>query len=459
MCGIIICKNKKKIDSIKHRGIQFSSVENGSWIYGHHRLPIQTLEDDNWTQPVDIGYGRLLLFNGEIFNYNKEKYSNDVEYLKDLFSVKKLSPRDILPEINKWDGFWSIVIISDDKIIAFTDPLGKKQLYYNEETQEISSEVKGLNNIFQIKDGNKIPLFDQTFISTVNKWGYNTDNRTIYKSVKRILPNIMYIFDRKVGFRTYKSINNYFNWDLNVPCDRSIYDLLDESVKNRLISKKYKISSLFSGGLDSTIILYFLRKYGADVDVYSIENNTDGEYIKFMEKEWNLDLKFLSIDPNEISLEEKMKIYEVNDSPIDLGSVIPQYYLFKDIPNKIVLTGDGADELFGGYRRINEYDSQKSDVFQELPFYHLPRIDRMSMNFTIECRNPFLGHDVVKAALHLPFSERTNKKILKDQFRGLIPDEIIDRKKNPLKIKSIREDETKYRRETIQNYLNFLHKK
>ena len=115
-----------------------------------------------------------------------------------------------------------------------------------------------------------------------------------------------------------------------------------------------------------------------------------------------------------------------------------------------------SDLLFSGYRRALIYDSQKSDVFQELPFYHLVRIDRMSMNFTIECRNPFLSHDLIRRALTLPWEDRIGKKILKKEFRGLIPDEIINRKKIPLKIKKIREDEFKYRNDLIKDYLNHL---
>ena len=445
MCGISIHKNYFQDELTKHRGIQTTFTTLNGMKHTHHRLPIQTLEDDIWDQPVYIKDGWYLMFNGEIFNYDKEKYDNDVEYLQAYFETT-MNMDDIIDEMNKWDGFWSIVLSNGKEIIAFTDPLGKKQLYYNVNTHEMCSEVKGLT---------RTGLIDQQFISTVNKWGYNTDNRTIYEDVKRVMPNTIYNFSP--GHRDISMIPNYFDWTKNVP-DQSVHDLLEKSVTDRLISKKYKVSALFSGGLDSTIILYFLRKYGADVDVYSIDNDTDGEHIRFMEKEWDLDLKFLDVDPNNISEEEKMKIYDINDSMIDLGSVIPQYYLFKDITNKIVLTGDGADELFSGYRRAKVYDSQLSDVFEELPFYHLVRIDRMSMNFTIECRNPFLGHDVIKKALSLPWGERIGKKILKEEFKGLIPDEIINRSKNPLKIKSIREDEFKYRSDTIKDYLEHLKK-
>jgi asparagine synthase (glutamine-hydrolysing) len=445
MCGIIISPDRNKIDSIKHRGIQFTSIEKDGWVYGHHRLPIQTLKEDKWFQPINLHDG-FLLFNGEIFNCNEitgEEWENDSQYLQDFFDNDEPIEKK-LKEINKWDGFWSIVIVRKNKVIIFTDPLGKKQLYINKITGEVSSEVKGLSNS---------KIIDPIFISIVNKWGYNTDNRTLYEDVQRIMPNSIYIWEKGRNIAP-RIIENYFDWNSNVPLD-SIHDLIEKSVQRRLLTKKYKVSTLFSAGLDSMIILYFLKKFGADVNIYSINNAEDGVFVQSIQNKWGLDINYLDVKPEELSLVEKMRIYDINDSMIDLGSVIPQYYLFKDIKDKIVLTGDGADELFGGYRRISEYDSQKSDVFQELPFYHMIRIDRMSMNFTIECRNPFLGHDVVRAALQLPYSERTHKKILKDEFKGLIPDEIIERKKNPLKISQIRENETKYRRELIENYINW----
>ena len=444
MCGIIITTDPGKIDSIKHRGIQYSEQMLGKVILGHHRLPIQTLEEDNWSQPIKVE-GGWFVFNGEIFNYDKDRFDNDTEYLKHFFD-QDIESEEFQSQMQTWDGFWAIVLYNeeDEEFFVFTDPLGKKQLYYNTKN-EISSEIKGLSNTH---------IIDPNYVSSVRKWGYNTDDRTIFADVKRVMPNKLYRFAGGIGGPAIGAID-LVDLRANVP-EGSVHDLLEESVKRRLLSKKYKVSTLFSGGLDSTIILHFLKKFGADVNIYSIDNGEDGNMVRFMEKTWDLDINYLDPDIPNLSFEEKMEIFAVNDGPIDLGSVIPQYYLFKDIKDKIVLTGDGADELFGGYRRISEYDSQASDVFEELSFYHLPRIDRMSMNFTIEARNPFLGHDVVRKALSLPYAERTHKKILKDEFRGIIPDEIIDRKKEPLKIQAIRDNEVANRNQTVDEYLKYL---
>ena len=223
------------------------------------------------------------------------------------------------------------------------------------------------------------------------------------------------------------------------------------------MSKNYPISVLVSGGLDSAIIAGVLKQLDAKVTWFSIENG-ESDYVDILSKHFQTPVNFLdySMDSSKIS-----EIYlDWNESPIDLGSVIPQYHLFeavkKETGYRIVLSGDGADELFGGYSRIHEYDSQQSDVFDELTFYHLPRLDKMSMAHTLELRNPFLNLDIVRFALNLPKEWRTDKKILKDTFGPLLPKEIVDRKKEPLKNPEIKDDKLKYRQKAVELFLKAL---
>ena len=112
----------------------------------------------------------------------------------------------------------------------------------------------------------------------------------------------------------------------------------------------------------------------------------------------------------------------------------------KELGLHCVLTGDGADELFGGYRRASTYDSQQSDIFSELPYYHCPRLDRTMMKHTIELRSPFMRSDIVKYALNIPYSERNGiKKVLMDTFKSIVPHEVLHRDKRALKTKEIYE--------------------
>mgnify|MGYP001630217690 FL=1 len=184
MCGIGITRRANAIDQIKHRGIESRQIAEGGWFLGHVRLPIQTEPGDDLAQPIKLaGDNGWLLYVGEIYNY-PQKYNSDVEYLRDLFGSSCLE--DIICEANNWDGMWAICWYRKGQIIAFTDPLGKKQLYYNQ-YGEICSEITPLVSDF--KD------FDRYYQSEVFKWGYNWDDRTPWNNVKRIMPNTVYSFD------------------------------------------------------------------------------------------------------------------------------------------------------------------------------------------------------------------------------------------------------------------------
>lgn len=470
MCGILLAKNpsEERIQSISHRGTEYSVIEDKDLFLVHHRLPIQTLDGDNWSQPISIGKNRWLLFNGEIFNYGD--FESDTAYLQNLFSSFDFSNIGMLqaiyePHIVSWDGFWSIVLVDTDSrdVYAFTDPLGKKCLYRND-NGEVCSEIKGLYE----KEDKK--LLDHSFFSGIIKFGYLPTNQTPFLNIKKLEPNKFHrwnmSYPAKMDISEQYYNFNYFDVGLENYEERMdwLWEKLETSVANRLLSKNYPTSLLLSGGLDSAIIAGLLLKLGADVNFYSISNGEDEQYVRDCENYWEVNSTRLDykVDlESEDAKNELMEIYSKwNESPVDLGSVIPQYHLFdaikKGSKTRIVISGDGADELFGGYRRINEYDSQKSDVFHELTNYHLPRLDKLSMSHTLELRSPFLNHDIIRFALSLPFEERKNKKILKDTFKGLIPDSVIERKKLALKNNMIVEDQIAYRKKIVELFIKSL---
>jgi len=462
MCGILIAHepSEERINSISHRGIEYSTHSDTSGLtLVHHRLPIQTTIGDSWIQPIEISKNKYLLFNGEIFNYPPD-FGSDTEYLVNLFSSFDFSSMEMFvalyePHIRGWDGFWAICLVDMDKkdVICFTDPLGKKCLYYND-LGEICSEIKGLIN--------QESFINYGFIGGVRKWGYITNESTPFNNINKIKPNFIYKWNfRSPDFKQeygpyfvfkplkfdFKSEDDVLDW---------LWNKVEVSTKNRLLSLDYPISILLSGGLDSSIIGGLLLKLGADVSWYTINNGLDNQYVEECEKYWGIKVNRLEygMDMKEEQLNDIY--FKWNESPVDMGSVVPQYMLFdaikKGTNTRIVLSGDGADEIFGGYRRIDEYDSQESDIFHELTYYHLPRLDKMSMAHTLELRNPFLNLELIQFAKQLPLEMRKHKMILKKAFKGLIPDSILDRKKHPLKNEKIVTDPMQYRIDAIDYY-------
>ena len=245
MCGIGIFNEKyENFYKIDHRGVTSNQRVLNGLRMTHSLLPIQTYENLK-IMPYEVNTGRFLLYNGEIFNfYEFGDYNSDTEYLIDFFKKKNMWD---LKEINKWDGFWSICLIDGDDVYAFTDPLGKKQLYYN--TNGICSEIKPRLDFKQ--ELNYKGIYGNGFLK-----------ETYFQGVERIPPNNIMIFKDalKKGIKNPLCyISNYF-FLKNTPQKGDLKDLIEMSIKDRLINKMDDISVFVSGGLDSTILLHNLLK-------------------------------------------------------------------------------------------------------------------------------------------------------------------------------------------------------
>lgn len=435
MCGFIAGKYLRKdldklLDLMEHRGLKgFRGKKIIDNIYmGHVSLPFVNLDPKVAIQPYVDERNTPFMLVGEIFNHNiLGTFQNDTECISELY---KEYGHDVFHE---FDGFWSFTTIVKDSLICYTDHLGIKPVYYRTDMEALASEITVLKEL-----GKCSP--NETYLSNVLKWGYNPGPETPWNEIKQIPPGHYYYEGRVYPYWDWKQVN-YGN----------LKDDMIKSVRNRLKGQR-EVALLLSGGLDSTIIYSVLKSLKQSIKVIHVENEEAEFAEKVLSYFGNVD-EVLKIGFNNVGKNAALLIHQ---TPVDLGSVKPQIAMAREIEKlgiHCVLSGDGADELFGGYRRSNDYDSQHSDVFMELPYYHLPRLDRTMMKSTIELRCPFLAPYIIRQALKVPYALRNGvKKALINAFGDDIPMEIIRRKKHALKTPEIRSEPLQQRISNITTW-------
>jgi asparagine synthase (glutamine-hydrolysing) len=458
MCGINILFNSdpeaasqilRMNEDLSHRGLRkkVRSYFGGRVMLGHVRLPIQGLSD-RWDHPQSWMQWDGA-FVGEVFNFKEL----DPEAESDLPVMLKAWEKRGVQAFRSFDGFWAAAFIDNMKkrVYVITDPLAKKPLYIRFKPLAISSEIWPLVNLGKVTP-------DLIYYSSVAKWGYAFDGSTPFDEIKKIPAG------RCLAISQYgKMIANeqYWRWKYEEkyqvsPSVDHLRSLIKRAVERRLVSD-VPVSLLLSGGLDSTIIYKLVERQTHNFTVFHIENN-ESEFLE--ELKIPSDVRLVHVIPAEsVSMKDA---FRANQSPVDLGSVLPQFEMGRAVKAdgfKVALSGDGADELFGGYQRAQEYDPQMSDIFQELIYYHLPRLDHLMMASMVELRCPFLSTSVVDYALRIPWDFRKKKEMLKKAFKSIVPSRIIDRAKVPLKIPEVRIDRVKWRlscikffREEVANY-------
>lgn len=375
MCGILGGNNPKwdyenGIKCMIHRGPDgINIVREKNITLAFARLAIIDLSEKGM-QPMYSSDGQVLIvFNGEIYGYRKLR-----NYLiRKGYRFKSTSDTEVILNaylewgdkfISKIDGMYGIAIYDkrDGKIRLFRDRIGIKPLYYffDGKNFAFSSELKGIETTCK----NVRFEVDNTAIYDYLKCLYIPDPKTMYKNVYKLQAGHMLVFDIKKN-DIEKDVSY---WKLKVNeyqgRQRKAEDIIEEarelikhSVAEQMVAD-VPVGTFLSGGIDSSIITYESSKINSEVETFSI-GFTDK---KFDELKYALSIaERISVYSNsrvydkKIYEEDFLKIRNWYDEPFADTSAYPTYLVSKLARERVtvVLTGDGGDEVFGGYPRYN----------------------------------------------------------------------------------------------------------
>lgn len=476
MCGLLAIRNfagpeaqfVTALDMMTHRGPDASATSRcAGWLLGHKRLKVVDL-DDRSNQPFLSRDGRFaMIYNGEIYNFRElaRKHgldthtSGDTEVLLDLYLMH--GPQ----MLNELNGMFAFLIIDTltGEYFAARDRLGIKPLYISQKSQTLilSSEIAPILSILDTIE------FDPIGLRQYAKLRAFFNGRTAYKQIRMLAPG------------HYVS-NGYFKryWRLpegpqEPPSDEELCDLIVAAVKRRRLAD-VPVGSYLSGGLDSSIVAGLAISDHTWVTGFSEYN--EFKWAKMAAASFGTNHHEIIFEPKDF-LPVAAQMINIRKEPLSVPNEVLLYQMTKEVKteNTVILSGEGADELFFGYHRIFEwaenakswdvrefskrysygihddveivedalaiFTEKKSDplnivanFFQEAHLHGLlRRLDNSTMLCSVEARVPFVDHTLVERVSGTPFSWRMAggciKAPLKRIFSELIPSGILEREK------------------------------
>tara|TARA_B100000989_G_scaffold298746_1_gene289562 strand:+ start:11579 stop:13333 length:1755 start_codon:yes stop_codon:yes gene_type:complete len=351
-------KLKKAIQLLSHRGPdEEGSFKNENTILLHKRLSIIDLKGGK--QPIENN-DCVLVSNGEIYNdVLLRKQILDYRYKtgSDCESILAVYIKYGINGFKKLRGMYAFAIYDKKKkkMILGRDPFGIKPLYFNLKNKEclFSSEIQPI-----LKSRNHQIKLKRKKIIELLQIQYNSGRNTIFKGILRVRPGETIILDSKINIEKSVIFEKSKNFWIDVPHKtKHLEKVLLDSVRVHQRSD-VPFGLFFSGGIDSTIILYLMSKISKKKIIsYSIifeENNEPNEIIKLKEiaTRCNSEIHFINFSENDFwnILPQALK---ANDDPILDYAIVPTFKLAqvakKDV--KVILSGEGGDEIFAGYGR------------------------------------------------------------------------------------------------------------
>ncbi|HWO75708.1 MAG TPA: asparagine synthase (glutamine-hydrolyzing) [Bacillus sp. (in: firmicutes)] len=389
MCGFIGCVHDHPVSDKKSRNLPFKQMND--LIY--HRGP----DDEGFfsNEHVQLGFRRLsiidieaghqplsyenerywIIFNGEIYNYVELREQcieegltfatqSDTEVIIALYSKYKEKA------VDKLRGMFAFVIWDkkEQKLFGARDPFGIKPFFYKEDEDRLlfGSEKKSILLALQEEQQISHEAF-QHYLT----FQYVPEPYTLTKGIYKLEPG--HYFTKEIG----KPIEIKQYWKANfIPVHKEetewvkeIRDVLFDSVEKHMRSD-VPVGSFLSGGIDSTIIASIAKEFHPSIQTFSVgfDHNGFSEIDVAKESAEKLGLENISyvISPEEY-MNELPKIMWHLDDPLADPACVPLYFVAREARKHVtvVLSGEGADELFGGYNIYRE--PQSLQIFNRIP--------------------------------------------------------------------------------------------
>ncbi|MEN6584190.1 MAG: asparagine synthase B [Armatimonadota bacterium] len=426
MCGIAGILGKQiqcgdlglMLSRLSHRGPDDNGrcTHNGAKL-GHARLSI--IDVDGGRQPLFNEDGTIcIVFNGEIYNHRALR-----TFLEPLHTFTTHTDTEVILHLYEefgekclalLDGMFAFAISDTSRgLFLARDPLGIKPLYtsWRGDCIYFASEMKAFRDV--VDEYEEFPAGHY----------YQTD----------------------CGLQRYFSISDKVS---TAPEEENsttqLRCLLERAVIKRLMSD-VPLGVFLSGGLDSSIIAAIAARHIPNLKTFSVgtESSEDRVYATLCSEYLGTDHyeRTYTIDDMLVVLPKVIYYLESYDAAL-IRSAIPNYFLAQLASEhvKVVLSGEGADELFSGYHYLKDLDSldlnaELLHITNALHNTNLQRCDRMSMAHGLEARVPFLDVEVVRFAFSLSNDlklgpDNVEKWILRQAFKDCLPGEIAFRRKS-----------------------------
>lgn len=428
MCGIVAIWGQEDtqlisriIEMLVHRGPDGSGVRSGQRAtLGHRRLAI--MDPEGGRQPIcSEDEATAIVANGEIYNFRALKKDLSTRHRFRTCSDSEV-PLHLYEDlgcsmVDSLDGMFAFILMDGQELFAARDPIGIKPLYYGSSGNRtvFASELKALS-------------------------GRATN-------VKEFPPGSF--FHTQTGFHKYRHIPRAEPEERPIEhwCTL-IRETLERAITKRLMSD-VPLGAFLSGGLDSSIIAAVARAHMNELHTFSvgIEGSRDLEAARVVAQHIDSIHHEYVFTPDEIKRHLPEIVFYLESFDQDLvRSAVPCYFVSRLASEyvKVILTGEGADELFGGYSYYKDFDKTMplhEELYRSVCSLHninLQRVDRLTMAHSIEGRVPFLDLEMIELGQRIPSQWKirqlqngmyVEKWILRKAFEDLLPAEIIWRMK------------------------------